>query len=96
MRVCICVCVFHFPLLLPRLQIFNFLLNGGEIGRGFVLFKHSWSLVSRDWRTMRSIKMPAVKGVRRGWGGRAPGRGARRPFSGRGRWKRWPRLVPEV
>lgn len=25
---------------------FNFLLNGGEIGRDFVLFKHSWSLRS--------------------------------------------------
>lgn len=25
---------------------FNFLLNGGEIGRDFVLFKHSWSLQS--------------------------------------------------
>lgn len=49
--------------------------------------------VSRDRRTMRSIKMPAVKGVRRGWGGIAPGGGGRGLFSGRGRWKRWPRPV---
>ena len=43
--VCLCVSNLSSP---PQAadKEFNFLLNGGEIGRDFVLFKHSWSLRS--------------------------------------------------
>lgn len=36
---------------------FNFLLNGGEIGRDFVLFKHSWSLRTQgDWEQWDQLR----------------------------------------
>lgn len=43
---CACACVCASNLSSPPQaadEEFNFLLNGGEIGRDFVLFKHSWS-----------------------------------------------------
>ena len=47
MSVCVCLWVSNLSSPPPAAdKEFNFLLNGGEIGRDFVLFKHSWSLRS--------------------------------------------------